>query len=96
MCLAYQSGSKTINGLNIIDGKVDGKIPLAEYKKYRVDSVHNIDSDTMTLGKYEPTIRQMVLKIFQFQVQVHILLRQEIQHILVWERSGIKLRIHMV
>ena len=53
----YQSGSKTINGLNIIDGKVDGKIPLAEYKKYRVDSVHNIDSDTMTLGKYEPTIR---------------------------------------
>ncbi len=52
-----QSGSKTINGLNIIDGKVDGKIPLAEYKKYRVDSVHNIDSDTMTLGKYEPTIR---------------------------------------
>ena len=54
---ALESGSKTINGLNIIDGKVDGKIPLAEYKKYRVDSVHNIDSDTMTLGKYEPTIR---------------------------------------
>ena len=52
-----ESGSKTINGLNIIDGKVDGKIPLAEYKKYRVDSVHNIDSDTKTLGKYEPTIR---------------------------------------
>ena len=56
-CEAVESGSKTINGLNIIDGKVDGKIPLAEYKKYRVDSVHNIDSDTMTLGKYEPTIR---------------------------------------
>ena len=36
---------------------MDGKIPLAEYEKYRVDSVHNIDSDTMTLGKYEPTIR---------------------------------------
>ena len=52
-----QSGSKTINGLSIIDGKVDGKIPLAEYEKYRVDSVHNIDSDMMTLGKYEPTIR---------------------------------------
>ena len=57
MCLAYQIGSKTINGLSIIDGKVDGKIPLAEYEKYRVDSVHNIDSDMMTLGKYEPTIR---------------------------------------
>ena len=52
-----ERGSKTINGLNIIDGKVDGKIPLAEYEKYLVDSVHNIDSDTMTLGKYEPTIR---------------------------------------
>ena len=36
---------------------MDGKIPLAEYEKYRVDSVHNIDSDMMTLGKYEPTIR---------------------------------------
>ena len=54
---AGKSGSTTINGLNIIDGKVDGKIPLAEYEKYRVDSVHNIGSDTMTLGKYEPTIR---------------------------------------
>ena len=52
-----KNGNKTINGLKIIKGKVDGKIPLAEYKKYRVDSVHNIDSDTMTLGKYEPTIR---------------------------------------
>ena len=57
MCLAYQSGSKTIDGLNIIDGKVDGKIPLAKYEKYRVDSVHNINSDIMTLGKYESTIR---------------------------------------
>lgn len=48
--------SSTINGLKIIDGKVDGKIPTPLYEKYRVDSVHNPDSDTMTLGKYEPTI----------------------------------------
>lgn len=55
--VSSEGGGSTINGLNIIDGKVDGKIPLAEYEKYRVNSVHNIDSDTMTLGKYEPTIR---------------------------------------
>ena len=48
--------SSTINGLKIIDGKVDGKIPTSLYEKYRVDSVHNPDSDTMALGKYEPTI----------------------------------------
>ena len=52
-----EGGCNTINGLKIIDGKVDGKIPLAEYEKYRVDSVHNADSNIMTLGKYEPTIR---------------------------------------
>ena len=52
-----ESGRKSIDGLNIIDGKVDGKIPLVEYEKYRADSVHNINSDTMTLGKYEPTMK---------------------------------------
>ena len=52
-----ESGSSTINGLEIIDGKVDGKIPLEEYEKYRIASVHNVDSNIMTLGKYEPTIR---------------------------------------
>ena len=41
----------------IKDGKVDGKIPVSEYQKYRKASVINPDSDTMTLGKYEPTIR---------------------------------------
>ena len=41
----------------IKDGKVDGKIPVSEYQKYRKVSVINPDSDTMTLGKYEPTIR---------------------------------------
>lgn len=54
---AVRSGNGTINGLEVIDGKVDGKIPLAAYEKYRVDSVHNPNSDIMTLGKYEPTIR---------------------------------------
>ena len=41
----------------IKDGKVDGKIPVSECQKYRKISVINPDSDTMTLGKYEPTIR---------------------------------------
>ena len=32
-------------------------MPLEEYEMYRTTSVINPDSDTMTLGKYEPTIR---------------------------------------
>ena len=42
--------------LRVLDGKVN-KIPLEEYEYYRLKSIHNPDSDTMTLGKYEPTIR---------------------------------------
>ncbi len=45
----------TINGLKIIDGKVDGKIPLSIYERYRKYSIHNPNSDTMTLGKFQPT-----------------------------------------
>ena len=32
-------------------------MPLEEYEMYRTKSIINPDSDTMTLGKYEPTIR---------------------------------------
>ena len=32
-------------------------MPLEEYEMYRTKSVINPESDTMTLGKYEPTIR---------------------------------------
>ena len=45
-------GSGSINGLKIIDSKVDGKIPLKEYEKIREMSIHNPDSDSMILGKY--------------------------------------------
>ena len=45
------------SGLTFENGKVEGKIPLDKYLKYRKMSVNNPDSDTMTLGKYEPTIR---------------------------------------
>lgn len=50
-------GHKEINGLEIVNGKVDGKIPLSEYRKYRMESIHNPYSQIMTLGKYEPTTR---------------------------------------
>ncbi|MGN6714061.1 hypothetical protein [Anaerocolumna jejuensis] len=56
--LSYsEGGSETINGLKIIDGKVDGKIPIDEYNRYRIESIHNPSSDTMTLGKYRPSIK---------------------------------------
>jgi len=47
---------KSKKQLRVLDGKVN-KIPLEEYEYYRLKSIHNPDSDTMTLGKYEPTIR---------------------------------------
>ena len=43
-------------GLKVENGKVNDKIPLKEYLKYREMSVHNPNSDTMTLGKYRPSI----------------------------------------
>ena len=42
--------------MKIINGKVDGKIPLDEYQDIFRKSVHNENSDTMTLGKFRPTI----------------------------------------
>ncbi|MDE7435790.1 MAG: LXG domain-containing protein [Lachnospiraceae bacterium] len=47
-----EGSSETVNGLKVIDGKVDGKIPLDEYEKIKEMSIHNPDSDSMTLGKY--------------------------------------------
>jgi len=46
----------TIDGLEIIDGKVGGKVPLEEYKAIRAASMHNADKDFITLGRYRPTI----------------------------------------
>ena len=42
----------TVDGFEIIDGKVDGKIPVEEYKAIREFSVKNSASDTLTLGRY--------------------------------------------
>ena len=46
-----ESGSRVYN----LDSKT-GKIPNAEYNEILENSVHNTESDTLTLGKYEPTI----------------------------------------
>ncbi|MEI3604986.1 hypothetical protein SPD48_04730 [Pseudogracilibacillus sp. SE30717A] len=49
-----------IDGIKIVNGKVDDKVPVEDFKKIRADSVHNVDSDSLTLGKYTPTIEDGV------------------------------------
>ena len=46
-----------IDGLKVVDGKVNGKIPVDDFKKIRAESIQNINSDTITLGKYKPTVK---------------------------------------
>ena len=46
-----------IDGLEVVDGKVKGKIPVDEFKNIRAESIQNINSDTITLGKYKPTVK---------------------------------------
>src|SRR5699024_1852391 len=50
----------SIDGIKVIDGKVDGKIPIESYKQIRAESVHNVDGDALMLGKYTPTIENGV------------------------------------
>ena len=45
-----------IDGIKIVDGKVGGKIPIDDYHQLREASVHNVHSDSLTLGKYTPSI----------------------------------------
>jgi hypothetical protein len=44
----------SIDGIDIINGKVGGKIPVEEFKKIRISSLKNPDGklNTLTLGKY--------------------------------------------
>jgi hypothetical protein len=35
---------------------VNGKIPVDDFKKIRAESMQNVNSDTITLGKYKPTV----------------------------------------
>ena len=42
--------------LRITDGKVEGKIPINEYTGIREASVKNKNAQSITLGKYTPTI----------------------------------------
>ncbi len=57
---AYTSGGVTqrnavdlLDGIDIKDGKVGGKIPVDEFKAIRLSSVKNPDAGSITLGKYE-------------------------------------------
>ena len=45
-----------IDGLKVVDGKVNGKIPIEDYNELRKLSIHNKESESLTLGKYRPTI----------------------------------------
>ncbi len=48
-----KNNTPQIDGLFICDGKVDGKVPIDMYKSYRQKSIHNPESNEMTLGKYD-------------------------------------------
>ncbi|BAC15325.1 hypothetical protein [Oceanobacillus iheyensis HTE831] len=50
----------SIDGVNVIDGKIGGKIPAEDFKQIRDASLHNVDTNSMTLGKYTPTIEKGV------------------------------------
>ena len=38
--------------INVVDGKVEGKVPVEDYAEIRKESIHNPEADSMTLGKY--------------------------------------------
>ncbi|MCM3359397.1 LXG domain-containing protein [Psychrobacillus sp. MER TA 171] len=39
-------------GIKVVDGRVGNKIPIEEFQNIRSRSVHNVDADSMTLGRY--------------------------------------------
>nr|WP_217635443.1 hypothetical protein [Evansella caseinilytica] len=57
---AASGAGNVLDNIKIIDGKVGGKIPVDDFKEIRKASLHNVNSDSMTLGKYTPTIEQGV------------------------------------
>lgn len=49
-------GLEVIDGVEIIDGKVMGKVPIDDFRSIRKNSIHNPDANTVMLGKYEGTV----------------------------------------
>jgi hypothetical protein len=49
-----------IDDLKVIEGKVLGKVPLADFVAIRKASIHNPNAETIMLGKYTPTIENGV------------------------------------
>ncbi|MBU5594936.1 hypothetical protein KQI76_07140 [Amphibacillus sp. MSJ-3] len=45
-----------VDGLNVSKGKVGDKIPMEDFQMIRKKSLHNIEGDSMTLGKYTPSM----------------------------------------
>ena len=41
-----------VDGIEVVNGKVGGKIPVDEFKKIRKKSVKNANADSITLGRY--------------------------------------------
>ena len=63
---SYYKAGKIISAKNtkkktktstVFGDKVNSKIPIDDFNKIKAKSVHNLDSDTLTLGKYEPIIK---------------------------------------
>ena len=46
---------KVVDGLEVIDDKVLGKVPLGEFENIRKISIHNPNADSIVLGKYTPS-----------------------------------------
>ena len=53
---APKSGASIPAYLKMIDGKVGGKVPVKDYQAIRKASVKNPEADSITLGKYTPTV----------------------------------------
>ncbi|WP_228472971.1 hypothetical protein [Listeria welshimeri] len=49
-----------IDGLDSINGKIGGKIPIKDFQEIRKASLHNVNENSLTLGKYTPTIEDGV------------------------------------
>lgn len=59
----FQGSSKAeklIDGINVVEGKVGGKIPIEEFTKIRGQSIHNAEANSIILGKYTPTVENGV------------------------------------
>ncbi|MEN6411611.1 MAG: hypothetical protein ABFC84_02470, partial [Veillonellales bacterium] len=62
LSMGSSNATKVVDGINVVEGKVGGKIPIEEFTKIRSQSIHNANAEasSMTLGKYTPTVENGV------------------------------------